>query len=278
MFVDKLRVIQRQKKPFRFILSRLLRDLGFLDIFRITYRYRSITLRMTKSALSLSLWVDASDREEDVLFINRVLKENDVVVDVGAHIGHLSLMAAKIVGPLGKVYSIEAHPVTYLDLLENIHLNQADNVYPVNAAAGENFGWLSFSNNVRANDQNKVVDRGPLKVFCVPLDFFLGDLKVALLKIDTEGFEKYVFLGARRVLANTEILIFEAYEQHYNIFDYSFAEVYDFLSSFGFELGLVSGGKVRIIGKDYIPENCVNVVGWKDRKTFIARSGFRLNN
>lgn len=278
MSENKIQIILQQKKPVRFIVSRLLRDLKILDIFKITYRYRSVTLRLTRSALSLSLWVDKNEREDDAEFLGRVLRKNGVFVDVGAHIGHLSLLASGIVGPLGKVFAIEAHPVTYLDLIENVRLNLATNVYPANVAAGDCAGWVSFSDNVRASDQNKVVNDGGLKVLCAPLDNLLGNLKINLLKIDVEGFEKNVFLGAQTVLSNTEVLMFEAYKTHYTNYGYSFADIHELLSASGFELGLVKNERVQIISREYEPVNCVNVVAWKDRANFLEKTGLRLQD
>lgn len=276
MIKNKVKIVLQQNNPLRFVISRLLRSLMILEIFRITYRYRSINLRLTRSALSLSLWVDRNEREDDADFLDRVLRKDDVFVDVGAHIGHLSLLASNIVGSGGRVFSIEAHPATYLDLIENVRLNRVDNVYPANVAAGDCVGWVLFSDNVRANDQNRVVNDGGIRVFCVPLDDLLGGVVVNLLKIDVEGFEKKVFEGARTVLANTEVVIFEAYEKHYREFGYSFGYIYDLLSAAGFELGLVNKGTVQIVGRSYEPVSCVNVVAWKDRSKFLARSGFRL--
>src|SRR5271170_3898838 len=38
------------------------------------------------------------------------LKPGDVLYDVGAHIGYISLVAARLVGPSGKVFAFEADP------------------------------------------------------------------------------------------------------------------------------------------------------------------------
>ena len=59
----------------------------------------------------------------------------DIVVDVGAHIGHYTLIAAKRVGPKGKVISIEADPKNFEILNKNIELNKLnDNVITINCA------------------------------------------------------------------------------------------------------------------------------------------------
>ena len=42
-----------------------------------------------------------------------VVKEGDVVLDLGANVGYYSLLAARLVGEKGKVYAFEPEPVNY---------------------------------------------------------------------------------------------------------------------------------------------------------------------
>lgn len=66
------------------------------------------------------------------------LSGGDVFVDIGANIGYYSLLAAKIVGPKGHVYAIEASPKIFARLKHNLALNSFENVTATNvAAAGE---------------------------------------------------------------------------------------------------------------------------------------------
>lgn len=95
---SKLKVVFQQRRPLRFLFSRLLRDSTLLDRFKFHYNYEGFSIRLTRSALSLALWIDRDDRKGDWIFISRVLSLGDVFVDVGAHIGHLSLLASKVVG------------------------------------------------------------------------------------------------------------------------------------------------------------------------------------
>src|SRR5919108_1237107 len=60
-------------------------------------------------------------------------KQKDNFVDVGAHIGRYSIMAAKRVGSSGRVIAIEAHPDTFELLKRNIKLNGLHNVTTINS-------------------------------------------------------------------------------------------------------------------------------------------------
>jgi tRNA A58 N-methylase Trm61 len=55
----------------------------------------------------------------------------DVVVDIGANVGVVSIYLAKK-HPDIQVYSFEAHPINYKNLLQNIELNNVSNIKPFN--------------------------------------------------------------------------------------------------------------------------------------------------
>jgi predicted methyltransferase len=61
------------------------------------------------------------------LFRN-IVKEGDVVVDLGANVGYFTLLTAKLVGRKGKVYAFEPEPRNYGYLLKNIQLNGYEHV------------------------------------------------------------------------------------------------------------------------------------------------------
>jgi len=73
--------------------------------------------------------------KEISLYIMSNLSPSDVFVDIGANSGYYTLLASKIVGEHGKVYSFEPHPDTYKRLVQNIMLNSLNNVHTFNYAA-----------------------------------------------------------------------------------------------------------------------------------------------
>lgn len=68
-------------------------------------------------------------------WLQEQLRAGDVFVDVGANVGYYSLLASSLVGPAGRVVSIEALPQFFGLLKENIAINRADNIRPIQAAA-----------------------------------------------------------------------------------------------------------------------------------------------
>jgi FkbM family methyltransferase len=70
----------------------------------------------------------------------RAVDPGDVVLDVGAHLGYYTLLAARLVGPRGHVHAFEPSPSTYRSLCANIDLNGFKNVTPHELAVGEEQG------------------------------------------------------------------------------------------------------------------------------------------
>src|SRR5437764_1145672 len=79
------------------------------------------------------------------------LTEGDVFVDVGAHIGYFTILAAGLVGSTGKVLAFEPEPTNYEQLLRHIKLNDLSNVVVFNWAVGDHPGVVDLYVN-RDND------------------------------------------------------------------------------------------------------------------------------
>ena len=67
--------------------------------------------------------------EPDVCeFFRRAVKPGQVVFDVGANVGHFTLLAGKHVGASGRVHAFEPAPEEYRKLCANVSLNRFSNV------------------------------------------------------------------------------------------------------------------------------------------------------
>ena len=64
------------------------------------------------------------------------LEEDDIVLDVGAHVGAFSIMSSKRLNK-GLVISFEPHPDTYQLLKLNVYLNGLKNIVPLNIAVAD---------------------------------------------------------------------------------------------------------------------------------------------
>lgn len=159
---------------------------------------------------SLDLAADRYEPATTQLF-KRLLREGMAVIDVGAHVGYFTLLAAKLVGPQGKVYAFEAEPSTYRTLATNVKLNHYSNVVAVNQAVSDRAGRVDlFLSNVGsdgASGLNRLYSaqerERSVSVESTTLDDFLAAQRgpqVDLLKMDIDGWELHALDGMARLL------------------------------------------------------------------------------
>ncbi len=142
--------------------------------------------------------------------IAQYVKPGDKVVDIGAHMGTITLAMSNLVGDTGQVYSFEAERQFFRELVENIKLNQKRNIKPHLAWIGNqqeiikvNWFYGPDYSPVHGIDEKAY----PLHV-CKLDDFRLKN--IALMKIDVECTEDLVLEGAYNTIMDSRpILIIE---------------------------------------------------------------------
>ena len=199
------------------------------------------------------MWCDPNFYRGDEAVLKRLLRPGDNFVDVGANVGALTIVGSKLVGPKGRVFSIEPHPRTVKYLRGNVMLNKAANVEIINAAAGDMNAETHLTDR-RCDDQNLVSTTG-VKVSLRTLDSLLPDISVRILKIDVEGFELFVLKGAERILKRTEFVYFESWESHFVKCGYRTGDIIDFLEGHRFRLNC---------GDNYVSGECENLLAVKE--------------
>jgi FkbM family methyltransferase len=151
---------------------------------------------------------DVLTAEARELFLHEYTpRAGDVVFDVGAGIGAEALLFSRLVGPSGRVVSIEAHPATYDRLVKLCAANRLDNVTPLQLAAGATEGEVVLSDEAHYL-QNRVVaaDEAGIRVPARRIDAVAADLgveRIDLLKMNIEGAEPEALAGAGALLART---------------------------------------------------------------------------
>jgi FkbM family methyltransferase len=116
------------------------------------------------------------------------IKDPSIVVDVGAHIGIFSLIVAGRY-PKARVFAIEPDTENYELLERNIALNGLQNITPINAAIGKDFGQTAFyssGSSVGHSTVNTHVGAETKQVETIPLSKFSD---IDALKFDAEGAE-----------------------------------------------------------------------------------------
>lgn len=150
------------------------------------------------------------DADPDLAFIRSLLRPGDVFIDGGAHVGMMSIVASRAVGPEGVVHAYEPNPATFANLSRNIELNRFANVVLHEEALGDRVGEAQFTvmDGDRApwshlGGDNEEVDARSVRVCMTALDQSVPHElweRVRLIKLDLEGAELYALRGAAALL------------------------------------------------------------------------------
>lgn len=267
-------LVRGHKRPARFVLARLLMLTGacrLLTIPQCGYR-----LRFHPANASSQLWIDPDERAADFRFLRDYLKPGDRVIDVGANVGETVMTAAVAVGRSGHVVGIEPHPRIFQYLRDNVRLNGVDTVELVNCAVGAAPGEVWMSDD-RRDDMNRV-GAGTLRVPVRRLDSLVPDQRaVALLKVDVEGYERFVFEGAPLLLARTACVFFEISAAHFARFGYRTSDLIDLLAAAGFTVFRIPApGTLLAVDRDYDTDRFENLVALRDAGEGRRRTGWTV--
>lgn len=182
---------------------------------------RSLTWVQVQRGPAAGIWLRLNPRtghdalqgatEPDVQdALQQHLRPGMTFYDIGANIGFLSLLAARLVGKHGRVIAFEADPEIASRLREHVERNGFSW-----ATVEEKAVWSASRRILFARTDPKASpDRGlghvvnsasadTIEIDAVSLDDFVRNFGVApdFIKCDVEGAEVEVFRGARRLLA-----------------------------------------------------------------------------
>jgi FkbM family methyltransferase len=202
-------------------------------------------------------------------FLLDFLRGGDCFVDVGANVGTYSLLAAAT--PEVRIVAFEPSSIAFRRLQENVALNKCSPWVEVHReAVGASPAWVSIT--VGRDTVNHVVASGDADasegVVMVSLDEVLAGPeaeRVRLIKIDVEGFEEQVLLGAQAVLAiASPVLIVEANDP---------AAIRDVLAPLGYHPFRYDpiGRRLESLGWLDVRDN--NVLAVRDRSLVESRLG-----
>jgi FkbM family methyltransferase len=152
-------------------------------------------------------------------FIKTILTPGMKVIEIGANIGYYTFLEVKLVGPEGFVYAIEPVPENYACLVANIEMYEYTNIRPFQVAMGASNSLVKMRTAKRSNTGtmlNKEVTsdwyedlfattyKEDITVEQMRLDDFreLFHIPVPdLIRMDVEGYEGEIFLGAQKTIA-----------------------------------------------------------------------------
>jgi FkbM family methyltransferase len=176
-----------------------------------------------------------------------ILRPGDTFFDVGANIGYLSAVGAGLVGPKGQVHSFEPVPTYHTRLRRLVEMNPD---YRINAnccAVGETPGTAKIYVTREAGQNTMVTGYktaaeivSTADVTVVRLDSYIGERslsRVALIKIDAEGFELPILRGLSGYWESTghrPAILCEIAPRAYPLMERNLGDLADYISQFGY--------------------------------------------
>lgn len=139
----------------------------------------------------------------------RLVQPDQVVVDIGMHLGYFTVLFAQLVGSGGQVHSFEPTPSTRALALRNVGRFPQVTVHPHAVWSSRqtmtfnDYGqqWMGFNSFTRARLDTEIKGT-TFQVETTTLDHLRRSLArpIALVKIDAESAEKEILMGAEELL------------------------------------------------------------------------------
>lgn len=144
--------------------------------------------------------------------LTRLADPGETVVDAGANVGVMSNLLAHAVGPGGRVFSFEPHPLIFETLSKNVSrwsaVDRLDTIDIRRAAVSASAGVLplavdpdTFADNKGTASLERTDPVNSTRVMTVSLDEELP-APIGVLKLDVEGHELAALQGSRSLLAS----------------------------------------------------------------------------
>ncbi len=216
--------------------------------------------------------------EAERAFLQVFLQPGDIFVDVGANVGLFTLIAAKLAGDRGHVYSFEPFTEAYQRLIGNLQLNHFTNVSCFELALSDDAArlilnvpcngydaWGSFASPISGGAlSSREVGTVKWDTFAVEHDLMS---RVTMMKIDVEGWETKVLAGGSETFKRSDapVLQVEFMDEAARSAGSSCAELYHALQCFGYQM-FTFDAKTRTLLPDCLRDNYsyINLIAVKN--------------
>ena len=143
-------------------------------------------------------------------FFQTACRKGMTFLDVGANIGYYTALAARAVGPTGKIIALEPDPESFKYLEQTIVANGTENVQAFPVAASDASATLPLYISADNRGDNRLYAPGgtrpQVEVKAVAADALLAENKidtVDLIKIDVQGYEPKVIAGLHDTISRS---------------------------------------------------------------------------
>ncbi len=174
------------------------------------------------------------------------LKPGDVFYDIGANVGFFSIIAAKLVGDMGKVYAFEPGEENAKSVRHNARLNNFNQIGLIEKAVSHTSGegqllLAKYSGGHALATADAPPDlAGEVTVDLISIDDLIAQDKIAppnFVKIDVEGAELDVLKGMIETIKTYQpTIIYEVDDGDRSAYDRKYQELADFFKSFNYRV------------------------------------------
>lgn len=223
IFTTRIKFVLKKNTPSWFFSTvRYIADKTILPLIEIFFKYRTagFTERTIKNVhydknRSFQIIIDPQNGYLDAqvyahrLYEPHIVHEfvenislDDVCIDIGANIGHHTIIMSQCTGVTGKVFAYEPIPYIREQMKESLKLNNISNVTIIPDALSNKEGELRLSinkDNVAGSSFVNTLTKDTIPVKMLTLDSY-DYPQVNFIKIDVEGFEYNVLLGAKSTI------------------------------------------------------------------------------
>ncbi len=238
-------------------------------------RAKSLVRRLINSRSPSSASFIEVERAERLCYL-QYLREGMTVFDVGANIGELTLMFSRFVGDGGRVHAFEPSLVGFEKLelictmasLRNVRLNQIALAEQEGTVTLHSYGddYQSWTSQALRPLESYGIDVRAVSTQEAPattLDHYCQRNNIAsidLLKIDVEGAEFQVLLGAKRMLEARQVRCI-AFEFGQTTFDMNNdpTEIEKYLTALGYVLRNIVEGDPVFPGRQSAQTACFSM-------------------
>jgi FkbM family methyltransferase len=263
---------QKKVQLARWISWFLIKLRGVFGLSPITRAYRhgvrwSLDLR---EGIDLAIFLGVYE-PETIQTLSRIIKSGDVVLDIGANIGAITLPLALYVGDSGHVIAFEPTTWAYEKLKKNLSLNhqlsqrvKAEHMMLLETEQqAPDFVYSSWSLTAEEDDLTHPQHKGRLMttngVKVISLDQYLKENpvdKLDFIKLDVDGYELPVLKGAQKTISFYRPKIILEMAPHIQEEKHQFGELIEELKQNHYRLKDLRSGKVIPLNQHEIERRC----------------------
>ncbi len=192
--------------------------------------------------------------KQDVALFKQLIRPGMRVADIGANIGHHTVVFSKYVGPSGKVIACEPQQLLFRILIANLALNNCNNVvahqsavgestrlikmWPVNYDQPDNFGALGTSKHLgefNLDHPGEDVQMIMADELLTPFAEKYGGLE--FMKLDIQAYELFCLRGAFETICRYKPMMFIEISPYWmKRMGYDYSEIYNFFGNLGYKV------------------------------------------